>query len=197
MLASYQNWVSWTYHNLDLQLDLPCTKTKTDIWLFPIGHHTISLSLAYRRTEEKYNIPWNILLISIFLESFIWLYKSQSGDAARESKMLFFLGQEMSFMVKLQGIGIIFPFTAQPGRVLFSTHNLASAKPSLPISHKNKQKGLCQNGKKYFGFCCDNTALLFESIFGYSPEIRSQGMECVSLGPGRKKWILGFYPPRI
>ena len=59
------------------------------------------------------------------------------------------------------------------------------------------KKGLCQNGKKYFGFCCDNTAVLFESIFGYSPEIRSQGMECVSLGPGRKKWILGFYPPRI
>ena len=140
MLASYQNWVSWTYHNLDLQLDLPCTKTKTDIWLFPIGHHTISLSLAYRRTEEKYNIPWNILLISIFLESFIWLYKSQSGDAARESKMLFFLGQEMSFMVKLQGIGIIFPFTAQPGRVLFSTHNLASGKPSLPISHKKRNR---------------------------------------------------------
>ena len=167
-------------------------------WYFvSYSHHTISLSLAYRRTEEKYNIPWNILLISIFLESFIWLYKSQSGDAARESKMLFFLGQEMSFMVKLQGIGIIFPFTAQPGRVLFSTHNLASAKPSLPISHKNKQKGLCQNGKKYVGFCCDNTAVLFESIFGYSPEIRSQGMECVSLGPGRKKWILGFYPPRI
>ena len=140
MLASYQNWVSWTYHNLDLQIDLPCAKTKTDIWLFPNGHHTTSLSLAYRRTEEKCNIPWNIFLISIFLESSIWLYKSQSGDAARESKMLFFLGQEMSFMVKLQGIGIIFPFTAQPGRVLFSTHNLASAKPSLPISHKKRNR---------------------------------------------------------
>ena len=67
----------------------------------------------------------------------------------------------------------------------------------IPRSPDGDKKGLCQNGKKYFGFCCDNTALLFESIFGYSPEIRSQGMECVSLGPGRKKWILGFYPPRI
>ena len=139
MLASYQNWVSWTYHNLDLQLDLPCTKTKTVIWLFPtaITQYHFASCTAVLKKRVKYISDFDF---SSILETFIWLYKSQSGDAARESKMLFFLGQEMSFMVKLQGIGIIFPFTSQPGRVLFSTHNLASGKPSLPISHQKKNK---------------------------------------------------------
>ena len=37
--------------------------------------------------------------------------------------MLFFLEQEMSFMVKLHGIGIIFPFSSEIGHVLFVTHH--------------------------------------------------------------------------
>ena len=114
----------------------PKPKLVFDCFLTAITQYHFPSCTAVLKKRVKYISDFDF---SPILESFIWLYKSQSGDAARESKMLFFLGQEMSFMVKLQGIGIIFPFTAQPGRVLFSTHNLASGKPSLPISHKKKR----------------------------------------------------------